>query len=138
MNKMILEFRMWLQGTQGGGNKKVTADHNGDMVIRLCRALDVQKLIDLLDDNKLWRLFLNKKSKKSELITGAGSVKEKNVWAGQTSRSYLVVIKKFMGFIEKDSRRQKFTTSGEREIAREITIDLKNWSKSFKTQIGIE
>ena len=47
-------------------------------------------------------------------------------------------IKKLMMFIIRDGRRQKYSTSDDRNLARDILTDLGNWSKSYINQIGIE
>ena len=121
---MVKEFEEWQQGPQGGGNKKVTAVQNAQMVKRVCAALNVQKLETLLQDSSLWRFFYSKKTKKE--------------WTGQTSRSYMVSLKKFMMFIVKDIRLQKYSTDQERVVAQAMLTDFGNWSKSYKNQIGVE
>jgi len=50
----------------------------------------------------------------------------------------MVALKKFMSFIIKDKRHQKFTTEEDKSWAVTILADLPNWSKSYKKQIGIE
>lgn len=121
---MISDFQMWQCGPQGGGNKKITAEQNADMVKRVFVDLGVETLSDALDDSKLWRLFLSKKEEKK--------------WSGQTARSYMNALKKLMSFIIIDARRNKYSTDLERNWAAAISADLPNWSKSYKNQIGIE
>ena len=124
---MIEEFSQWLQGPQGGGNKKVTATHNAKMVKRVCQDLKVKQLRDLLEDSSLWRLFYQKKATETD-----------KGWSGNTSRTYMVALKKFMGFIVKDVRRNAYSTAEERALAQALLTDFVNWSKSYKRQVGIE
>ena len=64
--------------------------------------------------------------------------KNSKVWSGQTSRSYMVALKKFMQFIVKDFRREKYSNEKERMFAQSLLSDFCNWSKSYKNQIGVE
>ena len=86
--EMCSEFCEWQQGPQGGGNKKITAVQNVQMIKRVCSAINATNLSCLLQDTVLWRFFYAKKTS--------------HEWTGQTSRSYLVAIKKFMMFVVKD------------------------------------
>lgn len=124
LKEMIEVFGLWVTGPQGGGNKHVTSRHNTGMISRICEDLNAVNLRCLLDDSRLWRLFLKKK--------------EDGTWSGQTARSYMVAIKKFMMFIMIDSRKGLYTTQVERDYARDINTDVGNWSKSYKNQIGLE
>lgn len=124
LEEMLKDFDEWLRGPQGGGNKPVTAEQNGNMIGRIMKDLRCQSLDDILDDTSLWRMFLAKK--------------ESGSWRGQTARSYMVAIKKFMGFIIKDARHKKYSTAEQRELASTNFADLPNWSKSYKNQIGVE
>jgi len=124
INIIIENFYEWLKGPQGGGNKNITARQNHDMMKRLCKLLNVQSLNDLLDDTTLWRLFLQKKNS--------------DEWKGQTSHSYMVAIKKILGYMVRDARHKRFKTEQQREYARYLMDDLLIWSKSYKNQIGIE
>ena len=124
LQEMIREFKLWQQGPQGGGNKEVTAAQHSEMMRRLMVEMKITALVDLLDDHSLWRLFYLKKIN--------------NIWTGQTSRSYLVALKKFMAFISKDGRRGLYSTERERTLANCLLVDFPGWSKSYKNQIGIE
>ena len=124
LKEMLDEFQEWQQGPQGGGNKTVTAIQNTQMMRRVCIALNAKSLSCLLEDTILWRYFYSKKLSKE--------------WTGQTSRSYMVALKKFMMFIVKDVRRQKYSSDNERVLAQSLLSDFSNWSKSYKNQIGVE
>jgi len=64
----------------------------------VCKGLHVQNLETLVDDNVMWRYFLAKKE-------GKGG----KAWRGQTARSNMVSLKKFLDYLLKDSRRNNFS-----------------------------
>ena len=94
------------------------------MMGRICAAINAQGLTCLLEDTILWRYFYSKKISKE--------------WTGQTSRSYMGALKKFMQFILKDIRKNKYSNENGRTIAQSMLSDYSNWSKSYKNQIGVD
>jgi len=120
---VISKFRQWMQGPQGGSNQCVTVEHNYEMISRVFSMINVQTLDDLMDDSKLWVMFIAKKT--------SGD------WADHTARSYMNTLKKFMLFVTKD-KKNNFSTPKHRSIAGDIILDLPNWPKSYKNPLGIK
>lgn len=92
---MLDHFEQWQCGPQGGGNKLVTANQHAEMTKRLLIEMKAWGITEIMNDNKLWKLFLKKTSGK--------------FWTGLTTRGFIVAMKKFMNFIIKDGREGKYT-----------------------------
>ena len=58
LKDMIEEFEIWQQGPQEGGNKRVTAFQNAQMMRRVCAPINARSHSCLLEDESSLEAFL--------------------------------------------------------------------------------